>query len=174
MMAAMTRLMSLLSNKRGNKPDQDEIILQKILNKLWLLLLAIIEPLLLNSFDKTSDCLCEFCIGSLLAFCPPALCFSSFWLASSSTTAYQTKTIFCKKGNVPKIYDIFCLLSSTALCFSSIWLGTGWTTAIPGPDQCNAVFLPKGKYPLKISKIFSHQAFVSPQFAMAVTELVTL
>ena len=40
MMAAMTRLMSLLSNKRGNKPDQDEIILQKILNKLWLLLVA--------------------------------------------------------------------------------------------------------------------------------------
>ena len=40
MMAAMTRLMSLLSNKRGNKPDQDEIILQKIFNKLWLLLVA--------------------------------------------------------------------------------------------------------------------------------------
>ena len=113
------------------------------------------EPLLLNSFDKISDCLCEFCIGSLLAFCPPALCFSSIWLASSSTTACQTKTIFCTKRKYPKnLWYFLAFVPRRAFVFPQSDLALA--EPLPYQDQTSAMqyFYQKENIPWKLVRFF--------------------
>ena len=169
MMAAVTRLMSLL-NKRSNKSDQDEIILQKFLNQIWLLLDAngcwpLLSHCCWTPLTRLQIAFVSSVLGLYWPFVPPALCFSS----AAEPLPTRQKPYSAKKEMSQKSMIFFGFCPSTGLCFPPIWLGTGWTTAIPEPDQ---YFYPKENIPRKWSKClynctFLSDAFVSPQSALA-------
>ena len=173
MMAAITRLISLLSNKRGNKPDQDEIILQKILNKLWLLLVAngcwpLWSHCCWTPLTRLQIAFVSSVLGLYWPFVPRPFVSPQSALPAAQPLPTRHKPYSAQKEISQKSMIFFGFCPSTALCFSSIWLGTGWTTAIQETDQCTAVFIPKGKYPRNISKTFV-PSFPRPLFLLNLT-----
>ena len=124
MMAAITRLISLLSNKRGNKPDQDEIILANYKTKFWLLLVANgCWPLLSHCcwtplMTRLQIAFVSSVLGLYWPFVPRPFVSPQSGLPAAQPLPARQKPYSAQKGNIPKIYDIFWLLSLDGPLFS--------------------------------------------------------